>query len=108
MKPRTVRLFDRIGPILAHATTAIRTSPLPAVVAVHLHDLPRPERKSWLKGQLAEPLARGRVDRIGQRGRGDRRAWFADPTGRFAASHEVHLDRRSLVHSQDPVVVKIR
>src|SRR2546427_8837228 len=70
--------------------------------------LPRPEHKSRLKRQPSQPLSCGRVDRIAERGCRNRRAGFADPTGRFTVPYQEHLDRRGFIHPQYPVGVKVR
>ena len=64
-------------------------------------------RKSRLKRQLSQAFPRGRVDCIGERGRGHGRTRFADSTGRLAVPYQTYVDRRRLIHSQDAVVAEV-
>src|ERR1700737_2814791 len=53
-----------------------------------------------LQRQLPDSLAGHGEDRVGQRGRGNRRTRLADPAGLLAISHKVHFDGRRLVDPQ--------
>src|SRR5437867_11486105 len=63
--------------------------------------------KSRLMRQLSQPFPCGRVDCIGERGRGHCRTRLADSTGRLAVPYQTYVDRRRLIHSQDAVVVEV-
>src|SRR5262249_24566454 len=60
-----------------------------------------------LERQLPDALTGGSEDRVGHRGTGDGRAWFADAAWRFQVAHQVHLDSRRLVDSHDSNVMEV-
>src|SRR2546425_9114745 len=53
-----------------------------------------------LERQLAYPLARRGEDRVRQRWCRSCRAWLADPAGCLNVPHQMHVDRRALIHPQ--------
>src|SRR5215470_9205520 len=57
--------------------------------------------------QLANPLARGREDRIGQRRHHTRGTRLAHSTRRLQVLHQVDFDPRRLVDAQHPVVAEV-
>src|SRR6185437_16193153 len=57
--------------------------------------------------QLPQPLAGGRVNRVGQCGRERRCTWFADPAACLATFDDMHVDWRRLVDAQHPVVREV-
>src|SRR5712691_1553409 len=60
-----------------------------------------------LQRQLPDSLAGHSEDRVGQRGRGDRRTRLADPAGLLAISHQMHFDSRRLVDPQRANVMEV-
>ena len=57
--------------------------------------------------QLAQPLAGGGEDGVGDGGNNGRRAGFADSAGRGLARHDVHFHHRHFVDAQHVVVVEV-
>src|SRR2546428_447131 len=60
-----------------------------------------------LERQLAYPLARRGEDRVRQRWCRNCRAWLADPAGCLNVPHQMHVDRRALIHPQHANVVEV-
>src|SRR6266700_2435502 len=60
-----------------------------------------------LERQLAYPLARRRENRVRQCWCRDRGAWLADPAGCLNVPHQMHFDRRALIHPQHANVVEV-
>src|SRR2546427_10677973 len=60
-----------------------------------------------LERQLAYPLARRREDRVRQCWCRDCGARLADPAGCLTVPHQMHFDRRALIHSQHANVVEV-
>src|SRR2546429_2511423 len=60
-----------------------------------------------LERQLAYPLARRGEDRVRQRWCRNCRARLADPAGCLNVPHQMHFDRRALIHPQHANVVEV-
>src|SRR5690348_5237282 len=61
-----------------------------------------------LQRERSDAFTRRREHRVGERGCRDGRARLADPAGRLAVSHEVHLHRRRLIDPQHANVMEVR
>src|SRR6266481_2397076 len=61
-----------------------------------------------LQRQLPDSLAGRSEDRVGQRGCRDRRTRLADPARRLEVAHQMHIDRRRLIHPQHANVMEVR
>src|SRR5262245_56408728 len=57
--------------------------------------------------QLAQAFASGGKDSVGYSGRKTRGAGLAQTAGWLGALDDVDLDRRRLVHAQDPVAIEV-
>src|SRR2546430_1465079 len=60
-----------------------------------------------LQRELSDAFTSRREHRVGERWCRDGRARLADPAGRLAVSHEVHLDRRRLIDPQHANVMEV-
>src|SRR2546426_6163681 len=107
----TTRAIGSNDPAVAVWTASLRLNAKSVRIATSGTRIRMVSSSSWpelrLQRELSDALAGRREDRVRQRGCRHRRARLADPAGRLAVAHEVHLDRWRLIDPQHANVMEV-